>query len=338
MKTILITGAGGYLGGELAKKHIELEPDVRVKCMIHSGKAIHPVIESLPNCEWFHGDINHPETFEQQMEGVDEVYHLAAYARVWNRDFSVFERINVEGTRNVLEKAIEQKVKKVVVTSTAGTFGPQQDERLITEEINQPKEHFTEYERTKFKAYQMALKYTQQIPVVFVSPTRVFGPGALSVSNAVTKVIHKYAYTGFRFMPGDGEKMGNYVFIEDIVNGHILAMKHGRNGENYILGGENLSYRQMFDVIGEVNGRRKKMIGVPIDLLMLGARFMKFKADVFKQEPLILPTFARKYLHDWGTDVSKAVHELNYTFTPFKEGVKKTLKWMDESGLSKRKI
>lgn len=328
MKTILITGAGGFIGGELARKISSEKPDVTIKAMVHSGKKSKAALEAIPNCSIFQGDIVNPLSFEDQLRNVDQIYHLAAFAKVWNPDPNTFYRINVEGTKNVLDAAVKHNVKRVVITSTAGTFGPQFNNQLVTETIQQPLPPFTEYERTKLEALKLAKSYSSHIEVVFVSPTRVYGPGELSVSNAATKVMDQYVNKGLRFVPGDGKKVGNYVFVEDIIEGHMLAMKNGKNGENYILGGENLTYLDMFQQIGEIAGIQRKMIPTPIPIMMAGARSMEFMANTFKKEPIILPPFIRKYTHDWGTDISKAQQEIGYTVTPFKEGVKKTLEWL----------
>jgi len=330
MKNIFITGAGGFLGGTLVKTLSKKFPDSKIKAMVHTGKLAHPDLELLPNVSIVFGDITKPESFRDYLHDVKEVYHLAAYARVWHKRIQVFREINVDGTQNVIEAAIENGVERVVMTSTAGTFGPQHNEDLIDENIVQPLPLFTEYERTKAEALALAKTYTDRIEVVFVSPTRVYGPGELSVSNAVTKVMDKYINTGFRFLPGNGLTLGNYVFVDDIIQGHLLAMEKGKNCENYILGGENLTYRDLFRTVGEVSGIEKKMISTPLFLLMGISYVFKFLADVFKIEPTVLPSFARKYLHSWGTDVTKSVVELGYRFTPFKEGAAKTVEWLRE--------
>ena len=325
---IFITGARGYVGGRLTLKLAE--EGYKIKALTRPGSRLNKELSEHPNITQIEGDITRLEDMQRLTEGCTEGYHLAALAKPWAKDNSIFHKINVLGTRYVLEAAQSNGVKKVVLTSSAGIFGPQINQDFITEEIQQIKPPTTEYERTKYQSVEEAKKRnTEDFQVCIVSPTRVFGPGELSVSNGVTRIFKKYREEGFRFMPGNGSSIGNYVYIDDVINGHILAMKHGRGGENYILGGENLDYISFFKAIGDATGQPRKMIGVPLGALLLGAYAMKTIADLTGKDPVITPPFVKKYNFNWGTDVTKAKSELGYTVTPFKEGLNTTLQWLD---------
>jgi farnesol dehydrogenase len=135
-------------------------------------------------------------------------------------------------------------------------------------------------------------------------------------------------FNGFRFVPGNGSTTGNYAYVKDMINGHYLAALHGKIGENYILGGENLSYNEMLAAFGEVVKIPRKPIGVPFSLMLGTSKIMKFLGDKFGMTPPVTPPFIRKYTHNWSTDISKAKNDLGYTVTPFKQAVEETAEWL----------
>ncbi|MGB0390941.1 MAG: NAD-dependent epimerase/dehydratase family protein [Salibacteraceae bacterium] len=327
IKKALVTGAGGFVGGQLAlflaNKGIEVNAMHRPGSSLNSDLAKHPKIHSAP------ANLLDLESLVNASEGCNLIFHLAAYAQPWAKNPQTYYDVNVGGTINLLEAAKANKVERVVVTATAGTFGPQVDDSLITEEIKQVLPPFSEYERTKLIANEKIQEYVKDgMDIVIVSPTRVFGPGELSASNAVTKLLDQFIYKGFRFTPGDGNTTGNYAYVQDMINGHYLAALKGRTGENYILGGENLSYKEMLVVFGEVNNIQRGSIGVPLPIMLGASKVMQFLGDKFGITPAVTPPFIRKYTHNWATDISKAKTELGYTVTPFKTAVKETSDWI----------
>ena len=327
IKKALVTGAGGFVGGQLAlylaKKGIEVNAMHRPGSKLNEELDNHPKIHSTP------ANLLDLESLVNASKECNLIFHLAAYAQPWAKKPQTYYDVNVGGTINLLEAAKANSVNRIVITATAGTFGPQVDDSLITEEINQILPPFSEYERTKLIANEKAQEYVNQgMDIVIVSPTRVFGPGELSASNAVTKLLEKYIYNGFRFTPGDGTTTGNYAYVQDMINGHFLAALHGRTGENYILGGENLSYEEMLDVFGEVNGIERSSIGVPLPIMLGASVVMQFLGDKFGITPAVTPPFIRKYTHNWSTDISKARTELGYTVTPFKTAIQETAEWI----------
>jgi nucleoside-diphosphate-sugar epimerase len=327
MKKVLITGAGGFVGGQLAL--FLADKDIEVNAMHRPGSKLNPLLQSHPKISSTPADLNDAESMIRAAQECDVIFHLAAYAQPWAKNLQTYFDVNVTGTVNVLEAAKINGVNRVVVTATAGTFGPQVNEELITEEIQQVLPPFTEYERTKQIANQRVFEYVDKgMDIVIVSPTRVFGPGELSASNAVTKLLERFMYSGFRYLPGDGNTSGNYAFVKDMINGHYLAAVKGKTGENYILGGENLTYRELLGVFGEVTGIQLKSVPVPLPIMLGASKFMQFLGDNFGIKPAVTPPFIRKYTHDWATDISKAKRELGYTVTPFREAIRETAEWI----------
>jgi len=281
-----------------------------------------------PNIKVCYGRILDKESLEQGMRGCEFVLHLAGYARVWSKDPDTFVKINVEGTFNVLETAKVSSVKKVVITSTAGVFGPSVDGEAVVEDSLRSVGFFNDYEKTKSMADDKALEYiSDRLEVVIVHPTRVFGPGLLSDSNAVTTMISKYIEGKWHLLPGNGKSIGNYVYVDDVVNGHIFAMQKGRNGEKYILGGDNVSYNQFFDIVKEVSGKRFRLYKFPYFLMLFLSRMMLFLAN-FGIQPLITPGFVRRYHYHWINSSEKAEKELGYQITPLPEAIEKTIEWI----------
>lgn len=323
---VCIIGATGYVGEalalHLAQKGIQINALCRTPAKAKSLQH--------PNIQLISGDLSDPESLKKAMEGCQQVYHLAAFATVWHKTPSIFYDINVQGTKNVLEAAKYHKVEKIVVTSTAGVMGasPHKDS-VVAENTNKEVKLSTEYEKTKLQSEQVCLSYAQEgMHVVIVNPSRIYGPGQMSESNAATKLIVQYYKGKWRFLPGDGKSMGNYVFIDDVIQGHLLAMEKGKSGERYILGGENVSFIQFFDQLKPLVPQPKKLYKVPLALMLGFAKFQLFLADNFSIKPLITPPFVRKYTFHWNLTSQKAIDELGYQITPLREGFAKTIEWL----------
>lgn len=323
-----ITGISGFIGSCLAR---ELTSNG------HSVNAIvrnpdHTGLYNLPGTRLFKGDLFDNAILEEAMDGCDTVFHLAAFARPWSKDPQYPYHINVEGAVNVFESASKAGVKKVVFTSSAATMNPTFDGLITDEATPRTVPYFNAYEITKAQAEQEARAFCERgLHVVIVNPSRVYGPGPLNPSNSTTKMILGYASGAWRIVPGDGTKIGNYVFIDDVVKGHILAAEHGRAGERYILGGENLTFGEFFQAIGDAIQRKRRMVHLPLPVMMNIARMMEWQAGITNIPPLITSDFVKKYLNHWGISSEKAIRELGYKITPFSQGVQKTLEWFDSS-------
>ena len=161
------------------------------------------------------------------MEGCDRVFHLAAYAKNWARDPATYDRINVEGMNNVFDAAEKLGVCRVVWTSTQLTLGPSRPGEERGEDAPRISEHFlTDYERTKTIAERQALERAGRgFPLVIVNPCRVYGPGPLTEGNSVSHLIDQYDRGKVPVLLNRGVNVGNWVLVDDVVQGHLLAME-----------------------------------------------------------------------------------------------------------------
>ena len=258
------------------------------------------------------------------MEGATQVYHLAAFAKVWDKNPNVYQDINVKGSIAVADAAVKEGVEKLVFTSTAGVFGDSEN-GLVTESIERKRPFFNEYESTKKEAEDRLLEFaSDKLKLVIVNPTRIYGPLLNSPAEAVNLLIQKFTTGQWRLIPGDGSKIGNYVYIDDVINGHLLAMEKGEHGHNYILGGENHDYNSFFNTLKEISGTNPWMMKMPNNLQMAFAKLQMLKPLVNK-EPLITPGWIAKGYYHWEVSSQKAERQLGYQITPLREGIKKTV-------------
>ena len=195
-----------------------------------------------------------------------------------------------------------------------------------------PASFFTLYEESKFQLEQKLLGQKEGRPeVVIVNPTRVYGPGFLSESNGVTRMIKQYVEGSWRLIPGNGRSQGNYVHVEDVVSGHLLAMQKGLAGERYVLGGENISYLQLFEYTRLASGAKYRLFKVPLWLMLTLAGLMQGISAITSRPPLIVPNLVRKFSHNWIVSSRKAIQELGYEARSAKDGIKQTVQWIQNT-------
>jgi nucleoside-diphosphate-sugar epimerase len=324
--TVFVTGATGFIGTKLVNELVRKGHSVRALSRSTSNRS------GLDNekIEIVQGDILDPESLARGIQGCSQVYHLAAYAKNWAPDKKVFFEMNVIGMRNVFEAAKTANVERMVFTSTIVTFGPTKPGVVGDETMPRSTQHFyTEYEETKAIAEREALNFaSRKFPVVLVNPTRVYGPGKMTEGNSVSLMIDQYDRGKVPVLLNGGVNVGNYVYVDDLVRGHILAMEKGNVGERYILGGENVSLKQVYRTVDEVSGKRHFQMSLPPSLAMVYAKEEKLKAEWLGLYPQITPGWVETFLQDWVYSCGKAERELGYTITPFKEGVRATYEWL----------
>ena len=322
---VFITGGTGFIGQRLAEKLAGMNNEV-VLLLRNPEKAEKFTSEKI---SFVKGHILDEDALKEGMENCDIVFHMAAYTKPWSKDPGIPYKINVGGTINILESALHKGVRKVVITSTAGTMSFSRDGKPVNETTNPDPVFHTSYEKTKAEAEKVALEYSERgLDVVIVNPARVYGPGELTKSNSLTRIIKLYKKGLWRFLPGNGESVGNYVYVDDVVEGHLLAAEKGISGERYILGGENLTFSELFNIMGEACGKIRDLIRLPLPLLKTAMNVAGFFSGLTGLPPLITREWLDKYMNNWIMSSKKAEKDLGYKITPFYEGVTKTLEWL----------
>ncbi len=324
---VLVTGATGYIGMRIcealaAKGH-------QVHALYRSATKAAP-LKGQEGIELFQGDILDAASIARAIKGTDAVIHVAAFAKPWAPDRNIYHRINVQGARTVFEAAHRSDVPRVVFTSTAGVISPSEGGRLSDEHTPRRIPHFTDYEASKAEAEALARQMVRDtgIEIVIVNPTRVYGPGLLSDSNGVTRMVKLYLEGKFRLIPGNGRSVGNYVYIDDVVRGHLAALQKGQPGHRYILGGENVSFLQFFETLAKVTGKRYRMFKLPMPLMSMAAHAMHLRAEWLGTPPLITPPWVKKYVYNWALSTERMEKELGIRPTPLEQGLIHTVKWL----------
>lgn len=321
---IFVTGATGYIGQKLVAK------------LINQGHEIHALCRQTPEGELFansrlrifEGDLLNKAMIDTAMEGCEQVYHMAGYARVWAKNPSTFFEVNVGGTVNVLDSALYHGVKKLVFTSTGGTYGISNG-KPIDEGMIRSVDFFTEFESSKFLAEERVQHYVRKgLDAVIVHPIRVYGPGVWTESNAISQLVRLYVTGEWHIVPGNGKAVGCFSYIDDVVNGHILAMEKGVAGEKYILGGENQNLNTFFSILRKLSQKSYLMFRVPIPFMMVFGMHEELMANWFGKTPMITRKWIRKYNLDASFSSEKSIRQLGYTITPFETGLARTLEWL----------
>ncbi|GAB5538023.1 MAG: NAD-dependent epimerase/dehydratase family protein [Salibacteraceae bacterium] len=316
-----VTGANGMIGKSLV---------LRLAAEGHQVLAIYR--SNLPsefldheNISLATGDVRDRSFLDRALVDIDGVFHVAAFAKPWAKDSSIYYEVNEQGTKNVCKACLKNGVKRLVYTASAGIHGPQQNGQLI-DEHTWPETYHTDYEQSKFNGMQAALAFAAKgLEVNAVSPARVYAPGEVTESNVPMRMVEIYLKRGIGVAPTNGRGVGSYVYIDDVVSGHILAMTTPAHGEEYLIGGENLNYLEFFKTLSELTGKRHPIITVPFAISLLIGKVNLFLAETIGIQPVITTPWVRRYRQHWGVNSTK-ISTLGLNTIPLKSGLKTVLK------------
>ena len=318
---ILITGATGYIGNKLALAATNRYE--KVHALVRD-----PASDFAPRhdrIQLFTGDITDERSIASAIKGCEHVIHAAGLTRLYAKDPSLFYRINVNGTRNVLACAADEGVEKFVFTSSCAVLGPS-DRRPLRESDPRIGALENDYEISKYWCEKLVHEsHCAGLKAVIVSPSRVYGPGIPSSGNPITNFIGRTIRSGLALVPSKKEVTGNYAYIDDVVEGHFLALAKAVSGEKYILGGENISYDRFFSTLSQCADTPVLMLSLPRWLLIAWTMLAQAKAFVLRRETHLSPKVIKRLLENREVSSEKAIRHLDYRITPFETGMRNTI-------------
>lgn len=317
MRPVLVTGASGFVGWHVARLLNERGFSVRAMT-----RGINPVPEL--DVEVVKADLTDPSSLQRAVAGCSAVFHVAADYRLWAKDPRELYASNVDGTRALFEAARAANVDRVVYTSTVGCIGFVEG-GLGDETTPVSLAGMTgHYKRSKFLAEQVALEFAATgFPVVIVNPTAPVGdhdfkptPTGQTIADFLNGKMPAYLDTGL-----------NIVDVKDVAMGHLLAFEKGRPGERYILGSENLTLKQIFEILSSLSGVKAPAIEIPYFVAWMAAATGGAIASITgtpPRAPMEGVRMARKKMwvrHD------KATRELGYTPAPARAALQHAYEW-----------
>jgi len=325
---VFVTGGTGLVGGRLVESLLARGRHVRALARPTSDRGGLGDSGGRGRLEWVTGDLLDRDSLRRGMAGCAEAYHVAAFAKNWARDPATFRRLNADAAREVFDAARAAGIRRVVYTSTVVVYGPTPPGVVGDETTRRTVPPLTEYEESKIAGAEEARRAAAGgLDVVLVHPTRVYGPGRLTEGNAVSTMLDLHDRGRFPFLAG-AATVASYVLVDDLAEGHVLAMERGRSGESYLLGGENVSLDGLFALVDELTGKRHVRIDLPRFVARFYAHAERRRAEWFRGHPAITPGWVETFLLDWAYASAKAERELGWRATPLRDGVRRTLDWL----------
>ena len=324
---VLITGASGFVGSAVIRalggRGLALRAMVRPNSPRTNLEGV--------DCEIVEGDMRHTVEVCRALDGVRWLFHVAADYRLWARDPLEIVRANLDGTRTVMEAALSRGVERIVYTSSVATLRATESRTPIDETAPLAEgEGVGAYKESKIAAERLVERLVAErgLPAVIVMPSTPIGPrdikptptGRIIVEAALGR-IPAFVDTGL-----------NLVHVDDVARGHVLAMEKGRIGERYILGGQDVSLREMLAAIAELSGRKAPTLNLPRAPLYPLAWAAEAIARATGIEPMLTRDALRMASHHMFFTSTKAERELGYGARPYREALIEALNWFRAAG------
>jgi dihydroflavonol-4-reductase len=326
--TTLVTGASGFLGSHVARQLVARGDDVRV---LMRPSSTNRAVADL-SLEYVTGDLRDPASLERALAGIKTVFHVAADYRLWARKSRDIYDSNVGGTKNLLEAAKRAGIEKFIYTSTVATIAVDRPE-LPTETTDAGLEEMVgHYKRSKWMAEREALNAAKNgLPVIVAMPTTPVGAGDWK-PTPTGKIIVDFLNGK---LPGYVETGLNFVGAEECAAGHLQVAEKGKVGERYLLGGENLTLKQMLDVLAKITGLPAPAWKIPHSLA-LGVAYMSTAfSRLVGGEPQIPVEGVKIARHRMFVDCSRAQRELGFQPGSVAAALERAVRWYGANGYVK---
>jgi dihydroflavonol-4-reductase len=322
-----VTGATGFVGSHVARALAEQGAELRL--LIRSSSDLRNIQEL--QAERVVGDLRDATSLKKAVAGCDVIFHVAADYRLWVRDPEQMYRSNVQGTKAVLEAARDSKIRRVVYTSSVATMGFQSNGHLANEDSPVSLANMIgPYKRSKFMAEEIAIQAGRSgMDVVVVNPTTPVGerdikptPTGRIVVDFLKKKFPAYVDTGL-----------NLVDVAECARGHVAALEKGKSGERYILGGENLTLKQILDKLAAITGLPSPRMRVPyVVALATGVVDQVFTGYIRNREPRATIDAVRMGRKKMFVSSGKAEHDLGWKTVPVDGALRRAVEWFQANG------
>jgi dihydroflavonol-4-reductase len=323
---LLVTGGGGFIGSHLVAQLLPtLSCTQRLRILDRPGVVVDPDAEAVV------GDIRDRECVRRAMNGVRQVYHLAANPQLWTKPRGMFRQVNFLGTVNVLNEAIAAGAERILHTSTESILTRvRQKEPIREDQVVSAKDVIGPYCRSKYLAERYAFALAARgYPVLIVNPTLPIGPGDVGLSPP-TKMILDFCL-GKRKEYLDAEL--NLIDVRDVAQGMIRVMQMGKFGRRYLLGNENLSIREVFALLSQLTGIPEPTRKVPFVIALIAACLSEILADVWThQVPAATLTGVLLTQRRMHFDARASLAELGLTPSPIRDSLADAVAWFRQTG------
>ena len=321
----LVTGAAGFLGSHVTRQLVARGDEVRV---LLRASSTNRAIADLP-LEYVTGDLRDPASLERAMKGVKRVFHVAADYRLWAKRKQDIYDSNVGGTKNLLDAAKRAGVEQLIYTSTVATIAvdrPQHPNEFTDAKLEEMVGH---YKRSKWMAEREALGAAKSgLPVIVAMPTTPVGPWDWK-PTPTGKIILDFLNGK---MPGYVKTGLNFIGVEECAAGHLLIAEKGKVGERYLLGGENLTLKQMLDTLAKITGLRAPILKIPHGLALGVAYANTAFSRLVGREPGIPIEGVKIARHMMFVDCARAERELGFQAGPVVAALERAVRWYEANG------
>lgn len=322
---VAITGASGHIGSCLTRELIKRGD--KIKVLVHNTNS------SLQNLdvEIVKGDLNNKESLEKLCSDIDVVFHLAAKIAIDKSERDLVYKTNVEGTQNLIDVCISNKVQRFIHFSSIHAFDPHPLDEVLNETRAYVGKTKLIYEKSKAESERIVLaSVSKGLNALVLNPTAVLGPFDFQGSYLGQALIKIYQNKLPMLVPGGYD----WVDVRDIVDGSISAISKGRVGEKYILSGHYLSLKELSTLIGKISNRKTPQLLAPLFLAKIGLPFIKLYSKLTKDHP-IYTNESLHILQNSNKFISnkKAQNELDYYPRPFDETLKAAFDWYKQNGI-----
>ena len=329
MTKVLITGATGFIGNHVTRLCLERGDEVRA--MVMPGEDRSPLADM--DVEYVEGNLLDPDSLPKAVKGVDKLYHLAALFAIWTKDPDLHYKINVEGTRSMMQAAMAADVEKVVYTSSIAAIGVAGKGAMATEKTPFRSWPFaSEYILSKYISHLLVKGMVAEgLPATMVLPGLPFGPGDRAPTPTGTMILGT--------LKG---QMKNYwdggvcpVDVRDVAAGHLLAMDKGRIGESYLLANleANMTNKEFLTLIGKIAGVDKVASReISTKTMLRVARVAEFISKITGRAPITTYKNSMFVTQHCYVDPSKAIEELGLPQTPIETAVRDSVEWFRANG------